>query len=78
MPVALAGDIANRPFFFEIDEKGELTVDYHYYLGQIQHSDDCFYTIKDYQTPNMLDFEAAVYAEQIENAIDKMIATLDI
>jgi hypothetical protein len=88
LSTALSGDRANRTFFFKFDEEtGELTVDYHYYLGQIATSDNCFYTIKEYQTPDFeefgyesfeeMDFDASGFTEQIENAIDKKIALIE-
>ncbi|MDY0388878.1 MAG: hypothetical protein RBT65_17530 [Methanolobus sp.] len=81
MATALSGDRANRTFFFKVDEEtNELTVDYLYYLGQQQLSDNCFYTIKDYETPDPggfgyesfeeMDFDACGFRESIENAIE--------
>jgi len=81
LPQALSGDRANRTFFFKVDEEtNELTVDYLYYLGQQQLSDNCFYTIKDYETPDPgdfgyesieeMDFDACGFRESIENAIE--------
>jgi len=89
MPTALAGDRANRTFFFKVDEKtDELTVDYLYYLGQQVLNDNCFYTIKDYQTPDPedygyesideMDFTACGFPELIEYAIDNQIANLEV
>jgi hypothetical protein len=88
LPTALSGDRANRTFFFKVDEEtGELTVDYHYYLGQIVTSDNCFYTIKDHETPDFeefgyesfeeMDFDACGYTEQIENAIEEKLALIE-
>ena len=81
MPQALSGDRANRTFFFNIDEEtGELTVDYLYYLGQVQLSDNCFFTIKDYETPDPEDFDvylACGFYDGIEFAIDNKIADLE-
>ena len=84
MPTALSGDRANRTFFFKVDEEtNELTVDYLYYLGQQQLSDNCFYTIKDYETPDPedfgyesieeMDFDACGFRESIENEIENKI-----
>ena len=88
MPAALSGDRANRTFFFKIDEEtGELTVDYLYYAGQQVLSENCFYTIKDYETPDPenfgydsledMDFDACGFTEQIENAIDNQTVNLE-
>ena len=88
MPTALSGDRANRTFFFKIDEEtGELTVDYLYYSGQQVLSDNCFYTIKDHETPDAedfgygsideMDFDACGFSEQIKNAIDQKIALIE-
>jgi hypothetical protein len=88
MPTALAGDRANRTFFFKVDEEtNELTVDYLYYAGQQALNDNCFYTIKDHETPdpedfgydsiNEMDFDACRFTEQIENAIDEKIALIE-
>jgi hypothetical protein len=88
LPTALAGDRANRTFFFKIDEEtGELTVDYLYYAGQISLSDNCFLTIKDYETPSPseygfetieeMDFQACGYDEFIEQAIEGKICFLE-
>ena len=87
LPTALSGDRANRTFFFKENEDGSLTVDYHYYSGQIVTSDNCFYTIKDHQTPDPsefgyenfeeMDFDACGFSEQIENAIDEKIALIE-
>jgi len=87
MPAALAGDSANRSFYFIIDSKGNLTVDYLYYLGQQVLDDECFYTIRDYQIPSPnefgydsieeMDFEACGYGVQIGNAIDSHIIDLE-
>ena len=88
MPTALSGDRANRTFFFKVDEEtGELTVDYLYYAGQQVLSDNCFYTIKDYETPaaedfgyesiDEMDFDACGFSEQIENAINNQINLLE-
>ena len=83
LPQALGGDVANRAFYFEIDEEtNELTVDYHYYLGQISLK-NCFFTIPDYETPSPeefgydsieeMDFQACGYREFIESEIDQKI-----
>ena len=88
LPKALFGDIANRTFYFKIDEStNELTVDYYYYAAQIQLDDNCFYTIKDYQTPSLedlgyesydeVDFFLTGYFQQIENSIDEKIFNLE-
>lgn len=88
MPIALSGDRANRTFFFAIDEEtNELTVDYLYYVGLQQLGDDCFYTIKDHETPDPdeygcdtiedIDFGAIGYIEQVEYAIDNKIMQLE-
>lgn len=88
MPQALSGDRANRTFFFNIDEEtGELTVDYLYYLGQVQLSDNCFYTIPDHETPDPgdfgyesieeMDFYFCGFYDAIEFAIDNKIADLE-
>jgi hypothetical protein len=88
MPTALSGDCGNRTFFFEIDEEtGELTVDYLYYAGQQVLSDNCFYTIKDHETPDPedfgydsideMDFNACGFSEQIEYAIENQITNLE-
>ena len=87
MPSALGGDRGNYTFFFKIDEEtNELTVDYLYYAGQQSLSDNCFFTIKDYETPDPedfgydsideIDFDACGFSEQIENAINEKIAFL--
>ncbi len=88
MPVALSGDRANRTFFFNVDEEtNELTVDYLYYAGQQVLEDNCFYTIKDYATPDPedfgydtleeMDFDACGFSLQIEYAIDNHISDLE-
>jgi hypothetical protein len=88
MPIALSGDRANRTFFFKIDkETGELTVDYLYYFGNQLLSDNCFYTIKDYEIPdpgyfgyesiNEMDFDACGFSEYVEHAIAYAIANLE-
>ena len=88
MSDALSGDCANRTFYFEVDEEtGELTVDYLYYLGQQVLSDNCFYTIKDHETPypedfgyestDEMDFYACGFSEQIEYAIENQILNLE-
>lgn len=89
MPTALSGDRANRSFYFELnDETNELKVDYLYYAGQQTLSDNCFYTIKDFETPDPedfgydsiedMDFDACGFSEQIEYAIEKQINNLEI
>jgi hypothetical protein len=88
MPTALSGDRANRTFFFKVDEEtNELTVDYLYYLGQQSLSENCFYTIKDHETPDPedfgyesideMDFDACGFTEQIENAIEEKIMLIE-
>jgi len=88
LATALNGDRANRTFFFKIDEEtNELTVDYLYYAGQQVLSDNCFYTIKDHETPDAedfgydsldeMDFDACGFTEQIENAIDEKIVLIE-
>lgn len=88
MPTALGGDRANRTFFFKVDEEtNELTVDYLYYAGQQALSDNCFYTIKDHETPDPedfgyesfeeMDFDACGFSEQIEYAINNQINLLE-
>jgi hypothetical protein len=88
MAAALSGDRANRTFFFKVDEEtNELTVDYLYYLGQQLLSENCFYTIKDHETPDPeifgyesvddMDFDACGFTEQIENAIEKKIMLIE-
>jgi len=85
---ALTGDRANRTFYFKIDEEtSELTVDYLYYAGQQHLDDNCFYTIKDHETPNPedfgydsleeMDFDACGFSEQIEYAIEDQIRNLE-
>ncbi|MDA3911446.1 MAG: hypothetical protein PF448_08830 [Bacteroidales bacterium] len=89
MPTTLSGDLANRTFFFKIDEEtNELTVDYLYYLGQQQLSDNCFYTIKDHETPSPeefgydnieeMDFDACGYTQHIEESIEDTILNLEL
>lgn len=88
MSTALGGDRATRTFFFIVDEETEeLTVDYLYYAGQQILSDNCFYTIKDYETPDPedfgydsvdeMDFDACGFSEQIEYAIENKISDLE-
>ncbi len=87
MPQALSGDKGNRTFYFEIDENGDLKIDYLYYLGLRQLSDNCFYTIKDHETPDSeeygyddfeeMDFAACGYDDQIEFAIEEKILLLE-
>jgi len=88
MPYALSGDNANRTFYFKFDEQtNELTVHYHYYTGQIQLDENCFFTIKNYQTPSPedlgydsydeVDYSLCGYYQQIENAIDEKIFNLE-
>ena len=87
LPDALAGDPANRTFYFTINEKGELEVDYYYYAGQIKLDDECFYTIRDFETPDPedygyetieeMDFDACGFTEQVENAIEQQIGLLE-
>ncbi len=87
MPEALSGDNANRTFYFEVNEDGELTIDYLYYLGQQVLSDNCFYTIKDHDTPSPedfgyesiedMDFEFCGFYEQIEYSIDNTISNYE-
>lgn len=85
---ALSGDRANRTFYFTVnDETNELTVDYLYYLGQVQLDDNCFYTIPDNETPDPeefgfhsieeMDFEACGYRDFIESAIDNTIEQIE-
>lgn len=88
LPVALAGDRANRTFFVKIDDEGNLKVDYFYYAGQIVLNDNCFFTIKDHETPDPedygydnieeMDFAACGFDENIENSIDNHIANLEL
>jgi hypothetical protein len=88
MTTALSGDRANRTFFFKVDEEtNELTVDYLYYLGLQSLSENCFYTIKDHETPypelfgyesiDEMDFDACGFTEQIENAIEEKIMLIE-
>jgi len=87
LPDALSGDPANRTFYFRVDESGNLTVDYYYYAGQIKLDDECFYTIRNFETPDPeeygyktiaeMDFDACGYRDQIGNAIDNQIALLE-
>ena len=88
MPTALAGDRANRTFYFQVDEEtGELTVDYLYYLGKLFLSDNCFYTIKDHETPDPedfgyesieeMDFDACGFTQEIERYIDCQICMME-
>ena len=88
LPIALSGDRAHRTFFFRQDEKtGELVVDYLYYLGHQNLSENCFFTIKNYETPDPeeygyenfdeMDFDACGFKEQIENAIEERIMLID-
>lgn len=88
LPTALSGDRANRTFFFKVDEEtDELKVDYICYLGRQKLSDNCFYTILDYETPDPeefgyddfqeMDFYACGFAEQIEYFIDNKIGALE-
>jgi hypothetical protein len=88
MPTALGGDRANRTFYFKVsDDTGELTVDYLYYLDQQSLGDECFYTIKDHETPDPedfgyesfeeMDFYACGFAGQIEYAIDEKIDLIE-
>ena len=85
---ALSGDPANRTFFFNVDKKnGELTVDYLYYVGTMSLGSNCFYTIRDFETPDPenfgyesleeMDFYACGFDDDIENAIDEHIADLE-
>lgn len=88
LPIALSGDRANRSFFYKIDEEtNELTVDYLYYAGQHVLSDNCFYTIKDHDTPEPeewgydsieeMDFYACGFYDEIVYYIDKKIENLE-
>lgn len=88
IPAALSGDRANRTFFFKIDEEtGELTVGYWYYAGRQVLSEDCFYTIKDHETPDPedfgyknigeMDFYACGFSKEIEYAIENQIVNLE-
>lgn len=88
MPAALIGDLANRAFYFIINEEtGELTVDYFYYAGRRVLGGNCFYTIKDHETPDPedfgydsleeMDFDACGFTEQVENAIDLIISFIE-
>lgn len=87
MPQALSGDRASRTFFFKVDETNKLTVDYLYYLGQQQLSDNCFYTIPDHETPDAekfgygsteeMDFDACGYREFVETEIEQHIFNLE-
>ena len=88
LPTALSGDRANRSFFVKIDEEtNELTVDYLYYAGQTGLSDNCFYTIRDQDTPDPedwgyssieeMDFYACGFYEEIVYYIDKEIENLE-
>jgi len=87
LPDALAGDRANRTFYFRVDEKGNLTVDYYYYADQIVLDDECFFTIEDYEIPTPedygyesfeeMDFDACGFSEQIANAIENQISLLE-
>lgn len=85
MPDALSGDIATRTFYFEI-KNGKLTVNYLYYAGHQILSDNCFYTVHDYETPDAEDygyetlkemgFEACGFDEHIKNSIENNIDLL--
>jgi len=87
LSTALSGDPANRTFYFELDEDGEIKVDYHYYLGNISLDDSCFYTIRDIETPDPeeygyediqdMDFAELGYEGQIEAAIDNHILEIE-
>ena len=86
MPTALSGDPANRTFYVYFD-KSEIVVDYLYYLGNQKLEDNCYYTIKDYETPDPedfgyetleeMDFDACGYSEQIAAAIEAHIDNLE-
>lgn len=53
LPQALSGDRVNRAFYFEVDEETEeVKVTWFPYTGQIQTSDNCFYTIPSHETPD--------------------------
>lgn len=89
MPTALSGDIANRTFYYIFDEETkELSVDYLYYVGFQSLGDNCFYTIKDHETPDPeefgydsieeMDFDACGFSEQIENSIENQMENLSI
>lgn len=87
LPSALSGDKANRTFYFKLDED-KIIVDYIYYTGNISLSENCFLTIKDYETPNPseygydtieeMDFQACGYDEFIEQSIEGKIGFLEI
>ena len=86
MPQALSGDRVTRTFYFE-ENNGELKIDYFVYRGYRQLSDNCFYTVKDYETPNPddygyesieeIDFEVCGFDEGIRNAIENHIDILE-
>lgn len=86
MPIALSGDRANRTFYFEFNEDGELVVNYLYYAGQQYLTDNCFYTICDHNSVDAsdfgyehigdMDFEACGFSDQIKYSIDNHIALL--
>ena len=53
LPQALAGDNCNRSFYF--NEKGQ--IDYDVSIGQHHLSDEYFFTIQGYETPDAGDYD---------------------
>lgn len=83
LPDALSGDRGNRSFYFSVNETGELTVDYWFYLGNVSLPDTYFYTIWEHQIPDPedygyeriedMDFALCGYDEHIGREIDRLI-----
>ncbi len=89
LPNAMRGDKVNRTFFVKENEnnEGEIIVDYFVYLGHINLSDNCFLTIKDYESFDPSDYEVEKFEdidfrtigwdEKIAGAIDRKIEELE-
>jgi hypothetical protein len=86
LPNAMRGDRVNRTFFVK-EKDGEIEVDYMVYSGLTQLSDNCFLTIKDYESFDAdefgvedfeeIDFRALGWDEKIEESIDAKIEELE-
>lgn len=86
IPEAISGDQANRTFFVTANPDGAVTVDYYYYKGTMPLEDNCFFTIKEHETPDPADYGGdsfedtdvvSIYADRIAGAIDKHIMDIE-
>ena len=80
LPNALRGDLVNRTFFVK-ENNGKIEVDYFVYMGQVSKGENCFFSVKDHETPDPedygyenfdeMDFLALGWDERISEAIDQ-------